>query len=146
MKYADSGFTLIEILVVITIVGIVAAVAVPYYQGYTVRAKLVEVENTMAVVKTAVSSYRIEKETSWPDCPTINEIRNSLGVALGIVLRISSLSVDPGTGTITATVQNIHTMVDGKSITLTPTLNPDGSFRWTWGWSPDFPMHLRPKH
>jgi hypothetical protein len=42
-------------------------------------------------------------------------------------------------------MQNIHPTVDGKQIILTPTLMADGSISWTWGWSADFPSHLKPK-
>ena len=145
MKNSNQGFTLIELLIVIAIIGILATVALPYYQGYMIRAKLLEVENTMAIVKSAVSAYRQEKENSWPDCQTISEVRNSLGVGLGAVSRISSLSIDKDTGTITAIVQNVHTMVDEKTITLTPHLSlaGDGSFSWEWGWSANFPINLR---
>jgi len=143
MKNSNQGFTLIELLIVIAIIGILATVALPYYQGYMIRAKLLEVESTMAIVKSAVSAYRQEKETSWPDCQTISEVRNSLGVGLGAVSRISLLSVDKDTGAITATIQNVHLMVDGKTITLTPRPAGDGSFSWAWGWSANFPVNLR---
>ncbi len=143
MKNSNQGFTLIELLIVIAIIGILATVALPYYQGYMIRAKLLEVENTMAIVKSAVSAYRQEKEDSWPDCQTISEVRNSLGVGLGAVSRISSLLIDKDTGTITATIQNVHLMVDGKTITLTPRPVGDGSFSWAWGWSANFPVNLR---
>lgn len=143
MKNSNHGFTLIELLIVIAIIGILAAVAIPYYQGYVVRAKLVEVENAMATVKSAVSAYRQEKEDSWPNCATIDEVRNSLGVGLGTISRIRDISIIDGA--ITVTVDNIHPLVNNKTITLTPKAKDDGSLEWHWGWSPDFPMHLRPK-
>ena len=127
---------------VIAIIGILAAVALPFYRGYVIKAQLTEVEHTMAAVESAVTHYRIDQD-AWPSCPTINEIRTSLGVAMASVSRILGISVV--NGTITATVQNIDPVVDGKLLTLTPTLNADGSISWAWGWSADFPVNLRPK-
>lgn len=145
MKFFNHGFTLVELVVVIAFVGILATLAIPYYQRYIIKAKLTEVEHTMAVVKSAVSAYRQEKQDSWPNCPTINERRNSLGIGLAAVLGISSLSINPATGVITGTVDNVHSRVNGKQITLTPTPNADGSLSWTWGCSADFPPQFRPK-
>ncbi|NWF91932.1 MAG: pilin [Syntrophaceae bacterium] len=142
VKNDGDGFTLIELLIVIAIVGILGAAALPYMQGHAIRAKLTEVENAMANVKSAVSAFRQERGT-WPDCPTISEVRNSLGIGLESVRRVAELSVT--NGIITATIQSINAMVDGKTLILTPSVNPaDGSIKWSWGWSSDFPLHLRP--
>jgi prepilin-type N-terminal cleavage/methylation domain-containing protein len=144
MKTFNDGFTLIELLIVIAIIAILCTIGIPYYQTYVVKAKLVEVEYAMAEVKDAVSKYKQENGgDSWPDCPGLNEIRNSLGIRLGAVSRISSLSVNSSTGTITATVDNVYSTVNGKTITLTPELKDDGSFSWKWGWSADFPDRFK---
>ena len=142
-KMSNSGFTLIELLVVVAIIGILGAVALPLYQGYMIRARLVEVENAMATVKSAVSSYYQDKEGVWPDCPDINAIRTSLGVGLGSIQRIFDISVAVVDGSITATVQNIHTMVNGRTIMLRPIPSVDGSISWRWEYGAGFPIQLR---
>jgi len=144
MKKSGSGFTLIELLVVIAIIGILAAIALPMYKGHVVMAKLTEVENAMSTVGSGVTAYYLE-QNSWPDCPTINDVRNSLGVGIDAISRISSLSISNANGMITVTIQNIHWMVDNKTLTLTPTTSSDGSITWNWGWSLDFPPQFRPK-
>jgi|YelNatPaOPRAMG01_1025707.scaffolds.fasta_scaffold232053_1 prepilin-type N-terminal cleavage/methylation domain-containing protein len=137
-----NGFTLIELLIVIAIIGILATVAIPYFEGYKIRARLTEVENAMAILQSAVSAHYQEKE-NWPNCPTINEVQNSLGIGLNAVQRISNISII--NGVITVTIQNIHPMVNGQSLILNPTRNDDGSISWSWSWSSGFPIHLRPK-
>ena len=144
MKKFSPGFTLIELLMVIAIISILAAVALPLYKGYTIMAKLSEVENAMSTVASSVTAYH-QGLNSWPDCPTIIEVRNSLGVGLGSISRIFGLSISNVDGMITVSIQNIHPMVDGKTLTLTPSTSGDGSITWDWGWSADFPPQFRPK-
>ena len=59
MKKVQQGFTLIELMIVVAIIGILAAIAIPAYQDYTVRAKLSEAIGALAAAKTSVSEYYI---------------------------------------------------------------------------------------
>lgn len=66
MKQIQKGFTLIELMIVVAIIGILAATAIPAYQDYTVRAKVVEVINAGTPCKTAVSESYMSSGGTFP--------------------------------------------------------------------------------
>ena len=57
MKKVQQGFTLIELMIVVAIIGILAAIAIPAYQDYTIRSKVTELINAAGVCKTSVAEY-----------------------------------------------------------------------------------------
>src|SRR5438105_1202339 len=65
MKRIQQGFTLIELMIVVAIVGILAAIALPAYQDYVIRSKMSETEAAIAACKTSVSEY-LSSHSSLP--------------------------------------------------------------------------------
>src|SRR5438445_8768291 len=66
MKRIQQGFTLIELMIVVAIVGILAAIALPAYQDYIVRSKMSETEAAVAACKTSVAEY-VSTHNAFPD-------------------------------------------------------------------------------
>jgi type IV pilus assembly protein PilA len=147
-KKWKRGFTLVEILIVVAIIGILAAIAIPAYKGYTTHAKMTEAVNGVRYIATALGNYVQELTISggasaWPSCPDIAAIYSTLGVALPSTGRISAAQISQATGEIQVTLGNIDGSVDGRTLSLVPTLASNGTITWTW--SGTVPARFLPK-
>jgi type IV pilus assembly protein PilA len=115
-----KGFTLIELMIVVAIIGILAAVALPAYQDYTKRAKLSEVILAASSCRIAVSEYvQSEGATSGTS--------DGWGCATFTSQYVSGVTVAETTGIITAVVQNISGIAADANITLSPSSDADAN-------------------
>ena len=112
MKQIQQGFTLIELMIVVAIIGILAAVALPAYQDYTVRAKMSEVILAMSACRTSIT----EVYQTGGTAPAANEWGCEAGVSSKYV---AALETDDN-GVVKATIRGISSLVDGKFVTLIP--------------------------
>jgi type IV pilus assembly protein PilA len=129
MKSIQKGFTLIELMIVVAIIGILAAVALPAYQDYTVRAKVSELMLAASGVRTAIS----EKFQTDPS----NTISAGAGVTIPVVGKIASATVTDD-GNVVVTGSTASTSVgQAVTITMTPAYSTlTGTITWSCVGSP----------
>jgi type IV pilus assembly protein PilA len=118
MQKVQQGFTLIELMIVVAIIGILAAVAIPAYQDYTIRAKLGNAISAADSLKTAVALCIQDAGGIATNCNTATPSANI--PTFTATKEVASATVTDS-GVITLTLNNgIGNGVDGKTITFTP--------------------------
>ena len=153
MKRIQKGFTLIELMIVVAIIGILAAVALPAYQDYTVRAKISEVILAMSACRTSIT----EVYQTGGTAPAAGAWGCESGVASRYVQGLATTT----DGKVTATITGINSDVNGNVVTLVPlvgdantvakaTGSPNnmgsGLFGWRCGNSTTDGTNLNPKY
>ena len=127
VKKVQKGFTLIELMIVVAIIGILAAVAIPAYQDYTVRAKVVEGVTAAGAAKASVADFFMAKN-SFPGDNTAaglgSDTSNSTAYIQKLVVTtngVISVYYNSATG------RGVNA---GDTITFTPTATDTGAIQW----------------
>ena len=128
-KRSQQGFTLIELMIVIAIIGILAAIALPAYQDYTVRAKMSEPMAALAEAKTTISEYYATQGGTFP-------LLASSGLNTNPDKKIvASIKYTNSLGVIGVTVQaaQIPGGAADSGFALSAITKADGSLDWVCG-------------
>jgi len=132
----NNGFTLIELMIVVAIVGILAAIAIPAYQDYTIRAKVSEGLSFADFAKTTVGEYYISNNV-WPSSNASAGIPTTVSGTY-----VSDVQVSISSGVSVITVSFLASVASGVQVVLTPNNISSSAIQWTCSSNGQSPQYL----
>ena len=138
MKKVQQGFTLIELMIVVAIIGILAAIAIPAYQDYTIRAQVSEGLSLSGAAKAAVTEY-YQDVGGLPTTNTLAGLPASNTIAGNYVSDVAVGAA--GVITVTYSGPDVNPIISADTITMTPTTTA-GAVNWNCGSTTIQPNHL----
>ena len=124
----QQGFTLIELMIVVAIIGILAAIAIPAYQDYTIRAQVSEGLNLAAGAKAAITEY-YQNTGNLPGTNAVAGISDDTDINGNYVSAVRVGLPAPGQVQVTYNGPRVNALIAGDTIVLSPTTNT-GSVEW----------------
>ncbi|MGB9107298.1 MAG: pilin [Telluria sp.] len=117
MKKAEGGFTLIELMIVVAIIGILAAVAIPAYSDYTMKAKVSEANSISGPARLAVAQAFNEGTLASTTTNTTLDLPVNTAIKSTYVKQVDVAGTDANNGTVTVTMQGTNNAsIDTKTI------------------------------
>lgn len=129
IQNTQQGFTLIELMIMVAIIGILAAIAIPAYQDYVTKAKWAENNTIIAPVKQAIAECAQFNNGSIANCDTIAKLTTATGFP-SLPAASNNLSSVSITALTAAIVVNGTTTVGSCIVTWTPTLTDPTKITW----------------